>query len=325
MSRIRLGAFFIFLLIMGCAHSRLEVYEAQHTLFAAQNTESLAGRFAPVFLTYRYREVYNRIGRPSARFDDQGNEEIYVDPRHPVIYYMAREFSTSKGSYTNLIYRIHFPEVPYSLIPFNFTAGMNVGLLTIITIDNKRHPVLVTTVGTCGCYAAVVPTNYLPRDAYPEGWRDEPQKIYGERLPWLLDYQGFRMPRLLVHIGSGLHRVTDLEITEEQRLRNPGLFNLQEAPLVPMDSLEKIPLDGGATSFYYDTWPLKGHVKGSWKPWETLSLSLISFDFFVGMDKIYGDSRMTGNRFYTSLKPWNRAASDLWDFEMFLRFMGWRL
>lgn len=325
MNRIKIGGFFALLAVMGCAHSQRGMYEAAHTVYAAQSGESLAARFAPVFLTYEYREAYNRLGKPSARFDEQGNEDLYVDDRSPVIYSMVREFSTRRGSYTNLIYRVHFPEIPFSLIPFHLSAGNNVGLLTIVTIDEKQRPILVTTVGTCGCYAVVIPTSHLPLDAYPEGWGSEPQRVFGERLPSLLDYRGIKMPRLVLHIRPALHRVMDLEITEEQRLRDPGLFRLQEASLLPMESLEKIPLSGGNTSFYYDSWPLKGHVKGAWKPWETLILGMPSFDFFVGMDKVYGDHRVTGNPFYTSLKPWNRTASDLWDFEGFLSFKGWRL
>jgi len=54
-------------------------------------------------------------------------------------------------------------------------------------------------------------------------------------------------------------------------------------------------------------------------------LSLFSLDFFVGTDKVYSDCRETSNPFYTSLKPWNRKASDMWNFTEFLEFWGWRL
>jgi len=66
-------------------------------------------------------------------------------------------------------------------------------------------------------------------------------------------------------------------------------------------------------------------VNGSIKPWESLFLGLPSLDPLVGSDKAYGNGRETGNPFYTSLKPWNREASDMWDFPGFLRFWGWRL
>jgi hypothetical protein len=70
---------------------------------------------------------------------------------------------------------------------------------------------------------------------------------------------------------------------------------------------------------------LKGHVKGAVKPFESLFMSLISLDFFVGMDKTYADPAQTGNPFYTSLKPWRRTDSNMWDFARFLSYWGWNL
>jgi hypothetical protein len=54
-------------------------------------------------------------------------------------------------------------------------------------------------------------------------------------------------------------------------------------------------------------------------------MSLISMDFYVGTDKVYEDDGDYGNPFYTSLKPWNREASDMRDFPRFLEFWGWGL
>ena len=71
--------------------------------------------------------------------------------------------------------------------------------------------------------------------------------------------------------------------------------------MLELDALKKLPLeDGGLTSLYYSDWPLSGHVKGAIKPWESLLLSVVSLDFFVGMDKEYGDTQESGNPFYTS-------------------------
>ena len=94
---------------------------------------------------------------------------------------------------------------------------------------------------------------------------------------------------------------------------------------VPMGHLEKLSTNSGNTSFYHSDGVLKGHVKGSVKPLETLFMSLISLDFFVGTDKIYADAAETGNPFYTSLKPWRRNDSDMWNFATFLNYWGWRL
>jgi hypothetical protein len=297
-----------------------------HAVYApVSNQHTLTARHAPAFLIYHWDATYNRIGRPSARLERSGDEEIWIDPSRPVIYHQTREFSTPKGIYTNLIYRVHFSEVPHSLIPFHLTAGKNVGILVIITLDRKQRPLLVTTVGTCGCYAAVVPTEFLPAHCYPLGWDRMPQAVYGETLPSILRYRHLKSPRLLVHVRPALHRIMDLEYTPQADLPRRGPYKIIRAPLEPVASLKALPLNGRTTSLYYPNWPLKGHVKGSIKPWETLFMSVISLDFFVGSDKVYADSRISGNPFYTSLKPWNRGKSDLWQFARFLRYNGWRL
>jgi hypothetical protein len=94
---------------------------------------------------------------------------------------------------------------------------------------------------------------------------------------------------------------------------------------VPAETLERLSLGDATTSFYHQEGILKGHVKGSVKVWESLLLSWVSLDLFVGTDKIYGDRYVTGNAFYTSIKPWNRTTSDMGDFERFLTFWGWKL
>lgn len=320
------GIAVIVLILSGCAYSQKGIHDPINTIYLSQGErDSLISRFVPVFLIYNYREPYNRIGIPSATFDARGNEKIYVDHQRPAIYHMIRQFSTEKGTYTNLIYRVHFPEIPFSLIPFHISAGKNVGLMVVITLDTSNRPLLVTTVGTCGCYAAIVPTSYLPPETLPLDWKNEPLEVYGEKLTHLLDFEKLKNPRLVIHLRSEVHRVMRLEPMEEERLRDPKRFSIIRAPLIPMTTLEQIPINGEKTSFYHDRGPLKGHVKGSVKLWETLFLSLVSQDLFVGTDKIYGDSEITENPFYTSLKPWNRKSSDMWNFARFLQFWGWRL
>ena len=239
--------------ISGCAHHQQLPPEKVHTIYLADGEEGeVLNRYAPVFLTYDYQREYNRIGRPAARFDEKGEEIIYVDATKPVIFYLKEEFSTEHGEYTNLVYRIHFPKVPFSIIPFNLTSGNNVGIMIVVTLDSQQRPVLVTTVGTCGCYAAIVPTTYLPQDALPEDWEDRPLDVYGEQLPSILDYQEKKHPELLVHLRPGVHRIMDLEIVELADLSQPGSFFAIQAPLEPVSDLERIPLDGETTSFYYD-------------------------------------------------------------------------
>jgi hypothetical protein len=312
--------------VSGCAHHRVIPPQKTHHLYVAQGMgNTLLNRYAPVFLIYDYQSQYNRIGRMSARYSEKGREHIYVDTQKPTIYYLQREFSTGKGRYTNLIYRVHFPRVPFSLIPFNLAAGKNVGVLVVITLDDEHRPVLVTTVGTCGCYYSSVPTTDLPREAFPEGWHEEPLKVYGETLPRILDYHKRKNPRLLVYLRPKVHRIMDLEIVGRQEIKSITNLHLINAELMSAERLETIPLDGKFTSLYYQDGALKGHVKGSVKPWETFFLGLVSLDFYVGTDKSYAASNDYENPFYTSLKPWNRQASDMYHFDRFLEFWGWGL
>ncbi len=327
-SRLTASARILLLLLLatGCAEFQRLPAAERPTVYIAQGFEGSAlERYAPVFLTYGYQEPHNRIGRPAATLDATGREAISVNPARPLMFYMVRTFSTEKGTYTSLIYRVHFPEVPFSLVPFHLTAGRNVGLLVVITLDAQDRPVLVTTVHTCGCYVVVTPTSFLSNDSLPVGWRDEQVDVWGEHLPPRLDYQGKENPRLLVHVRPGVHRVMNLEIVDGRDLRQSPQFTEVSAPLMAMGELDRLSLDGRSTSFFYQDGLREGHVKGSIKPWESLLLSLPSWDFFVGSDKAYGDRRETGNTFYTSLKPWNHEASDMWDFPRFLTFWGWRL
>jgi len=314
------------LIISACAHHQKIPAEMPKTLYSADSGgDEILNRYAPLFVAHGYSAAYNRIGRPAARYDKQGNEQIYIDSENPVIYYLKQNFTTKKGSYTNLIYRVHFSKIPFSLIPFNLTAGSNVGLIVVITLDSQAKPVLVTTVNTCGCYKAIVPTSFLPGDALPLNWPKKPIMVYGEKLPWQLEYPSRGYPKALVHIRPGVHRVMDLEIAAEADLKNLQHFTIIKAPLKPARELERIPLGNTFTSFYYEKGPLKGHVKGSVKFLESIFLSLPSLDLFVGADKVYGDRKETGNPFYTSLKPWNRNDSDMGNFARFLEFWGWRL
>ena len=116
-----------------------------------------------------------------------------------------------------------------------------------------------------------------------------------------------------------------LEVISEQALQDSRQFNVIYADLKPARELEKISIDGRTTSFYHQQGLMKGYVKGSVKPLESIFLSLLSLDFFVGTDKVYADPQEYNNPFYTSLKPWNRNASDMWDFGKFLEFWGWQL
>lgn len=317
---------FLLILVCACGHRPPIDTSGQNSAIYRYSGkgEALLERYAPVFRVADHHQPYNRIGKPAAAYGRYGEEIISVDAAQPTVYAGQREFKTGRGKYLNLIYRIHFPEVPYSLIPFHLTAGKNVGLMVVITLNNHRKPVLITTVHTCGCYMAVIPTTHLPAAARPEGWPAPVLSVYGETLPAELNFQGRTDPRIVLHIRSAEHRVADIQVTSTDQLSR---FRGKTIPvaMLSLRDLEKIPLNGGSTSFYHQNGILKGHVKGSIKPWEMLFMSVISLDFFVGSDKAYQDKAVSGNPFYTSLKPWNRNLSDMYFFDRFLEFWGWRL
>lgn len=309
----------------GCAHHQALPQETYQLAYRSDiDPQGAIDHWAPIFIVYGHSNNYNRIGRPKVKLDEKGNEKITIDTEDPAVYFMKRSFETKKAAYTNLIYRVHFPKTPYSLIPFNLTAGDNVGVMVTVTLNSKGLPVLVTTVHTCGCYKAIVPTQFLPADALPENWRGDRLHVYGEKLPALLNFEAEPSPRIMVHLRPGVHRIMHLEA------RNPGFLSGRGYRVVAMkaesmDLLNRLPVNGATTSFYHTDGWLKGHVKGAVKPLETIFMSLISLDFFVGTDKAYADARQTGNPFYTSLKPWRRDESDMWDFAGFLWYWGWRL
>ncbi|MEN8141559.1 MAG: hypothetical protein ABFR97_10085 [Thermodesulfobacteriota bacterium] len=305
-------------LLAGCAGQQQLVHEETRLVALAGPPPAPAPW--PAFLLPGWQQPHNRIGQVRARPLRGGRERIYVDGARPLIYHATMPFATARGRYVNQVYRVHFPAIPFSLVPFHLSAGRNVGLLVVITFDEQQLPLLVTTVNGCGCYVAIIPTNFLPAAAYPPDWPALSQEVYGETLPARLTF-GPGHGRLLVTVRPETHRVQALAGTTAADLAS---FFLVAARLQPLASLTRLPLGpAGETSFYYQSWPLRGHVKGGVKIWESLLLGLISLDGLVGMDKEYGGSG--ANPFYTSLKPWNRHASDMNDFPRFLIFHGWRL
>ncbi|MBU1276582.1 MAG: hypothetical protein KJ720_14500 [Proteobacteria bacterium] len=321
--RISAGLLFLALLMgLGCMHlKQVSPAPGPQNLYQPQDGPALARLFAPAFLIHGWDRAYNRIGRPVASRDAQGFEQIVMDPARPAIYWRAVPFKTARGSYTGLLYRVHFPETPVSLIPFFIGAGRNMGLFVLVVLDGTQRPVLVATLGTCGCYTSLTPTSHTPAWAYPDGWQNRPMELYGETLPGRLDYGGGQKPRLVVEVRPGEHRIMGLGVEPAARLAEPRLYRAHGAPLLPADDLRRLPLEGGTTSLFYEDGMLKGHVKGAWKPWETIFIGWWCLDGVVGMDKAYG---VGGNPLYTSLQPWYRLSSDMNDLPGFLRFWGWR-
>ena len=290
--------------------------------YKISDDQSLLSRYSPLFIIENHEDRFNLIGTPGAQMTEDMKEEIFVDHARPTIYTEIRNFQTSKGSYTNLIYRIHFEKIPFGLIPFHIGQGKNVGLVVIVTLNSKNEPLLYTTVHTCGCYITFIPTSYMPHDALPKGWEKERQSVFGESLPGLLNYNGLSLndAKLMILIRGASHRVKDMWLAHTDSLKK---YNIVIADTQAMISLERLPLKDGTSSFYETSGPRKGYVKGSRKPWERLLMSWWAFDWRVGEDKKLGENKYDGPLFYTSLKPWARGKSDLRDFASFLTYWGW--
>lgn len=291
-----------------------------------EGDEELFNEYAPVFVIENDHKNYNKIGEPKIRRIVQGKLEAYVDPSSSVMFAGKRQFFTESGTYTNLIYRVHFEKTPYSLTPFYLTAGKNIGIFAIVTLNDRKQPILFTMVNTCGCFISVVPTNYLQKSAFPKNWKPSPKFRYGERLTEMLYYSKpfDSSDRPTVYVRHASHRISDvfiqkLDVTKKQ-------FDTVETNLFPIKRLDYLPIDGEKeeASFFY-TGLNKGYVRDTYKPFEFLFISWWAFDMNVGVDKKYASSKELSMRFYTSLNPAYREQSDMWNFQRFLKFWGWNL
>jgi hypothetical protein len=277
-------------------------------------------RHAPIFWVEEPEIDFNRIGTVRATAPDN----VFVDPDSPTLYAEQRQFATEKGTYTNLIYRVHFQKIPSTFSPYYLGAGKNIGLFVIVTLGEKWQPLLYTTVHTCGCYLSFTPTSLLAKQAFPEGWSRERQSVYGESLPSYLDYAGAdpQQQKIQIRIRPGTHRVMDLWLNAADTTPAPTVT----IPLKPLAALEQLPIETGRTTSFYETSGSRtGHVKGSYKFRERLFMSWWALDWNVGQDKKLGSSKDEPPIFNTSLKPWAWDASDMRDFATFLHYWGWDL
>jgi len=293
--------------------------------FVVTEGDELLTRFAPIILVEDYGQSYNRVGAPSARLDKDGDEDIYVDPARPVYYTQVQEWATEKGTYTNLIYRAHFEMSLGNSKSTDGGKGYNVGLMTVVTIDEKQQPLLVNVLHTCGCFHAILPTTFLPEEAYPEDWDVASHSTYGETLPGLVRYpEGFDQDvRPVLYLRSGSHRAVDIQLASIDSVRET--YELFDTALEPESALEHLKLGEGETSFYYTEGKNKGLVKGAFKRKESLLLGLVVGDTRVGQDRKYGSAEEVPRGFYTTINPSKKDESEMWDYAKFLSQNGWKL
>lgn len=304
----------IAVLFSGCA-----VDPGQTVLYLAPVPSGEEAVHAPAFLVKDAEQAYNRIGTPLVREKQDGSLEVVVDPEKASIYYETARFTTPRGGYRNLIYRIHFSEVPFALTSPNLTAGKNPGILIIYTLDALDRLLLVTTVHTCGCYLAFLPTTNLDRTAFPLNWPREGQSVYGYRLPALLQAPETAGQRLTFVIESESHRIGGVQLLDAAV--DSGL----PIHLAPLGNLHRLPHAGGEYSFFETEGPRTGYVRNNRKLLERLLIGWWAFDWRVGEDKAFGHDDDSQVVFYTSLKFWAREESNLKNFPAFLNYWGWRL
>jgi hypothetical protein len=98
MFHLRITVIVLAIVASGCAHHQKIPREQILSVYVTESAEdTLLTRYAPAFLTYDHRSVYNRIGTPSARYDEKGRKRIYVNTKKPAIYYLQKELSTERG------------------------------------------------------------------------------------------------------------------------------------------------------------------------------------------------------------------------------------
>ncbi|MDY0190241.1 MAG: hypothetical protein RBR22_05860 [Desulfuromonas sp.] len=290
----------------------------QYVLSSA--TDTVLAQFAPNFIVDNADEDYNRIGTAALRIRDD-DLQVYVDPNQATIYAAEQQFCANNQTFTNLIYRVHFSKTPYS----HLTAGKNVGLIIIVTLNQAQQPLLVTTVHSCGCYLAFIPTSNLDTAAYPPNWPVDKQEVYGELLPSSIatpDYDPAR-DKLVLRLRSGTHRIRDIQLRAAAQLQQQT--KSVSATIKPMAALRNLEYAGQQLSFFETEGSRKGYVRHSQKPFERLFMSWWAMDWRVGEDKDLGPSEQTGVVFYTSLKFWDWEESNLWNFDNFLNYWGWKL
>lgn len=287
---------------------------------------ALLACFAPIWIAPGAERDFNRVGTPVAAPGDSwigSGVAIRVDPDRPTVYASARDERIGERDVIQLVYRVHFTRIPWSWSWHFFEAHRNAGLFALVTLDaHTLEPLLVTTVHTCGCYLAVVPTAAFPAAALPHDWQPDRQRVFGKSLPARIAPPEPGVSRIAIALEPGSHRVVDVDVRADVPANGA-----RPLALADLDALRTLRAeDGSVHSFYYASGPLKGHVKGAWNPLEGLTIfGLVALDPSVGMDKELGDPAQTGTPFYTQISFWKQGASRLDRFGALLAGRGFRL
>ncbi len=291
---------------------------------AAASDEVLLRCFAPVVIAAGVENSYNRIGSLVLERGALGGLSVRVDADHPTLYTEVRPDIVGGEMVLQLVYRMHFEKIPLRLSHFFFEAHRNAGLLVVVTLDVRSfEPLFVTVVHSCGCYAAVLPTENVARAALPTDRPLDVIRVYGVTLPSILALPS-PDARPILGLQPESHRITEVAFASE--LPEGRAIPLE---LRPMSELRDMPVaggdDGARASVFHDSWPARGHLRGAWNPLEGLTIfGIVALDPMVGMDKDFGDPEQTGTEFYTMLTPWKQSESRLDRFDRLLRLLGFR-
>jgi hypothetical protein len=265
-------------------------------------------RHAPAFVVRESENAVNRIGTPEIHHES-GRDRVLVNPAAPRIYVQVRRDRIGATPVLQLLYRVHFEAVPLASKVF-FEAHRNAGVLAIVTLtEHKRQPIFFSTVHTCGCFLALLPTDRLLREALPDNWPKNTKRVTGKTLPAIVKYPKSAQTRLAVRLEPKTHRIEHIETTATM----PKIPRTVVA-LHSMKELHQLKVVGGGGrrgSFFYTSGPLRGYVRGAWSPIEGLTLGALLLDPMLGSDKDFGDPEITSTRFYTSIWPWEREISRL--------------
>jgi len=316
-------AFAVLFTVSSCTTYTLDEDRAAYYSLQADNPDKQLEKkdsefslHAPALKVFDAHESSNKVGKPMANADGS----VYIDSSSPAFYTVKQTFQIEDRKYTNLIYRVHFSEIPLSIFPYHLSWGKNVGLIFVVTLNEEQQPVLFVTAHTCGCYMAMMGTSFTPDSFYPDSWAglDAMQKVYGERLPRKVELSE-QEPDICVAIKPHVHRIMDVFPCDKSKTELTG------ASEFPLQSLRSLESENGPVSFFYEDGYKEGLVKGAVKPWESMFLSWPSLDPYVGTDKAFLKKDGSERSFYTSIKPWRREVSDMTNFPRFLDYWGWRL
>ncbi len=173
-----------------------------------KSDDTLLRCFAPVIVVPQANESYNRIGALVLDRGAFGVLDVRVDSRRPTLYTEVRPDIVGGELVLQLVYRVHHERIPFTFSRRFYEAHQNPGLLVVVTLDAQSfEPRFVTTVHSCGCYAAVLPTALVPAAALPPDRPRDRVRVYGQSLRAILP-QPTSGARPTLWLEPGSHRVT---------------------------------------------------------------------------------------------------------------------